>query len=284
MSYKATVLDVMIASPSDVTRERELIREIVHEWNATHSRKSRIVLSPVSWETHSSPKMGEEAQQIINKQVVEFCDLLVAVFWTRLGSPTANHPSGTVEEINEIVAAGKPAMIYFSSLPVEPESIDREQYDNVVAFRNDCEAKGLIERYDSIESFGKKFRRQLAQTIQRYFSDSAEIEGEEGEEVPDGYLRATLSEEAATLILEAAADSSGSLMCLRSMGGLQISTNNKTLNEFGNARSEAIWQGAVDELIDLGLIADRGYKGEVFRVTREGYDAADQIRKARSEG
>ena len=31
------------------------------------SAKTKIVLEPVGWETHSSPEMGDRAQEIINK-------------------------------------------------------------------------------------------------------------------------------------------------------------------------------------------------------------------------
>ncbi|WP_198391594.1 hypothetical protein [Burkholderia ubonensis] len=58
MSYQATVYKVMIASPGDVAAERNIIREILNEWNTVHSEKMKIVLLPVGWETHSSPEMG----------------------------------------------------------------------------------------------------------------------------------------------------------------------------------------------------------------------------------
>lgn len=71
--------------------------------------------------------MGDRPQAIINKQLLEQSDLLVAVFWTRLGSPTGATNSGTVEEIEEHLAAKKPTMLYFSSAPVRPDSVDNEQ-------------------------------------------------------------------------------------------------------------------------------------------------------------
>ncbi len=42
--------------------------------------------------------------------------------------------------------------------------------------------------------------------------------------------------------------------------------------------AEAIWQGALEELLENDLLADRGYKGEVFQVTREGYALADRLK------
>ena len=37
MTYNASVIRVMIASPSDAASERQMIRDIIHEWNAIHS-------------------------------------------------------------------------------------------------------------------------------------------------------------------------------------------------------------------------------------------------------
>ncbi|HEX4117404.1 MAG TPA: hypothetical protein VHX99_01265, partial [Rhizomicrobium sp.] len=97
MTYQATVINVMIASPNDVASERRLIKEVVQEWNAIHAQHRGLVLMPLGWETHSSPELGERPQGIINKQILKDCDLLIAVFWTRLGSPTGKSESGTVE-------------------------------------------------------------------------------------------------------------------------------------------------------------------------------------------
>ena len=167
MSFSATVYKVMIASPSDVPDEREIIRDVVHEWNAVHAEHHHAILIPAGWETHSSPAMGERPQGIINKQVLADCDLLIAAFWTRLGSPTGKAPSGTVEEIQEHLAAGKPAMLYFSTAPVRLGSVDNEQYKALETFKKECYAKGLIDTYDSLEEFRRKLVRQLAHTMLR---------------------------------------------------------------------------------------------------------------------
>ena len=50
MSYYARIFKVMIASPSDVTRERNIIRKVLYEWNAINSDSRKIVLLPVGWE------------------------------------------------------------------------------------------------------------------------------------------------------------------------------------------------------------------------------------------
>src|SRR5258708_4201917 len=138
MSYIAQVLKIMIASPGDVAAERNVIRDVVHDWNATHSEERAQVLLPIGWETHSAPEMGDRPQEIINRQLLRGCDLLIAVFWTRIGSPTGKADSGTVEEIEEHIAAGKPAMVYFSGAPVHLESVQAEQYAALKQFRESC--------------------------------------------------------------------------------------------------------------------------------------------------
>src|SRR4051812_41832398 len=117
MPYDAKVIKVFIASPGDVSTERQIIRDAINEWNTIHSEDKRVFLTAVGWETHAAPAMGERPQGIINSQILAGCDLLVAVFWTRLGSPTGKATSGTVEEIEAHVSSGKPAMLYFSSAP-----------------------------------------------------------------------------------------------------------------------------------------------------------------------
>ncbi len=87
------------------------------------------------------------------------------------------------------------------------------------------------------------------------------------------------SEAARELLLEAAKDKNGTIMNLGTLGGRMIQTNSRGFVERGDARSEARWKGAIDELRNLGLIADRGYKGEVFSVTDIGYRLADHLRQ-----
>jgi len=90
MTYKATVVPVMIASPGDVAEEREITRSVIHDWNDVNSQRSKVMLAAVGWDSHSSPELGERPQELINKRILKDCHILVGVFWTRLGTPTGN--------------------------------------------------------------------------------------------------------------------------------------------------------------------------------------------------
>ena len=87
-----------------------------------------------------------------------------------------------------------------------------------------------------------------------------------------------LGDEARTLLVEAATDPRGIVMRVHHLGGLSVQTNGKQLLENSNPRSEARWEAAIRELEQLGFIEDNGYKGEIYRVTNEGYRAADLLR------
>ena len=275
MSYNATVLKVMIASPSDVENERRIAREVIQEWNFVNSEDRSIVLMPVGWETHSSPSMGARPQEIVNKQVLSDCDLLIAIFWTRIGTPTGESASGTVEEINEHIGAGKPAMIYFSSAPVVPESVDSQQYSALREFRDDLKGRGLVESYSTLSEFHNKLSRQLAQTIIRDFTDS--LEETAAPSAPVEPAKRLISDDAAELLISAVQDGNGTIMSLLSFGGLTIQAGNKQFVERGNPRSEAQWRKALEELVQHDCMRDRSKKGEIFEVTADGYDVADGL-------
>lgn len=268
----------MIASPNDVASERGIVRDVVYEWNAINSGSRRLVLLPVGWETHSSPEMGAHPQSIINKQVLNRCDLLVGVFWTRIGTPTERHLSGSVEEIEEHLAAGKPAMLYFSSQPVVLDSVDSDQVQRLKKFKESCLSRGLCEVYDSYSDFKEKFYRQLQLKVNDHpMFQTAEEKAPHSAVVASGTKLPTLSSEARILLKEASQDSGGTVLRVRTLDGTSIETNSKNFTQGAEQREVAKWEYALRQLISEKLVIDAGRKGEVFEITNLGYQVADMI-------
>jgi hypothetical protein len=278
MPFDAKVISIMIAGPSDVGTELRNVSDVIHNWNDMHAHDRRIVLLPLNWKSHAWPEMGDRPQAIIDRQVLSLSDLLVAVFWTRIGTPTGKAVSGTVEEIEEHVAAGKQTMLYFSNAPVHLNTVDEEQVRAVREFRNKCEPKGIVESYSSVSEFREQFSRQLTLTIIRKFKQFSTTEAEI-EEIARQVELPALSAEAQQLLLEGTADPNGTVMCFTVMEGLIVSTNNKTFSEPGNPRREAVWKAAVAELENLRLIHPLGYERQVFSITHEGYKLSDRLRQ-----
>jgi hypothetical protein len=86
-----------------------------------------------------------------------------------------------------------------------------------------------------------------------------------------------LTDEAKQLLMEAANDQKGMITKVRAKSGLTVQTNGINFADQGNPRSEALWEQAIDLLVAKGLIVDVGYKGEIFRITADGYQVADHL-------
>lgn len=174
MSYKATIYRVLISTPSDVTQELKAIPEVFSAWNAINSPKSGKYLEPVHWRSHSYLSAGDRPQSILNAQIVDDSDLLVAVFWTRLGTPTGDFASGSVEEIERFISAKKPVLVYFSSQPVVPESIDTEQYQKLIEYKTLVKEKALYAEYGSIWDFREQLSRHITKLMHGMESDASQ--------------------------------------------------------------------------------------------------------------
>lgn len=276
MSYNATVFKVMIASPGDILEEKEIIRKVLHEWNDIHSEMRKIVLLPVAWDTHSSPDMGDRPQAIINRQLKD-CDLLVGVFWTRIGTATGEYPSGTVEEIEEHIKKRKPAMLYFSSKTVRLDDVDHDQYSELKKFKESCVSRGVYETYSDIDEFKDDFNRHLQLKLNEpYFTElpqSSDTESVAESTIPK---MPKLSREAQILLKEATRH--GYIIRSETMSGYYIASNDKKIATADDPRKQATWEGAIEELEKFRLIKDQGSKREVFRVTRDGFEIADSIK------
>ncbi|MER9891871.1 DUF4062 domain-containing protein [Mesorhizobium sp. M0119] len=161
MSFNATTLKVLIASPSDLTEERDAAEAAIHDWNALNAEAQGIVLLPVRWETHVFPQAGNRPQASINAQIVDGADTLVGLFWTRIGSNTGVAISGTVEEIDRFVATGRPSMIYFSQRPVNPATINVTQLASLKDFQAQTYGKALTGEFQSPTEFRHLLFRHL---------------------------------------------------------------------------------------------------------------------------
>jgi hypothetical protein len=124
MSFRAEIYRVFIASPSDLMEERQVATEAINEWNSQHAVAESVVLLPVKWEIHATPRSGVRPQEAINSELLQSSDILVGMFWTKLGSNTGVAESGTVEEIDQFVAAGnQPCSTFHAVLSIQMRSI-----------------------------------------------------------------------------------------------------------------------------------------------------------------
>jgi hypothetical protein len=231
-----------------------------------------MLLLPVGWETDVAPEMGDHPQAIINQRLLQDADFLVGIFWTRLGTPTASYASGAVEEIETHLAAGKPAMLYFSAAPAALDALDPDQHRALKAFKDACRSRGLCETYLDAADFRRKFSKQLQIAMNTDsiapFAEAAPSQAKSPQ---------ALSTEAARMLKAASLDGGGAIYRMMYGGGAEFQANGVVFNADSSARTIALWESAIEELELQGLVKAAGTAREVFEVTRTGFAAADAI-------
>ena len=151
MVTEAKIIRVVIASPGDVATERDSIPKLFNRWNKAKS-KDQVQIHPEMWESGTVPEFGDHPQHAINRQIIDQGDLLVALFWQKIGSPTPTAKSGTIEEIREFIRAkgGRRVMVYFCKrhVALSPDEIDHEAIQLLKEFKNEIRNNCLYAEFD----------------------------------------------------------------------------------------------------------------------------------------
>jgi Domain of unknown function (DUF4062) len=131
------ILNVFLASPSDVEAERAAAEEVVNSINQIIGRQLRWQIDLLKWED-VTPGFGRP-QEIINP-MVDSCDLFIGLLWKWWGQPTGRYSSGFEEEFERAKARrhvhGQPEIWLFFKT-VDPETIKDfgPQLTRVLEFR-----------------------------------------------------------------------------------------------------------------------------------------------------
>ena len=161
MPQNVTQYDLLISCPGDIKEEIEVINRTVQKFNDQFSDTLGISIRTRHWSKNSYPQSGGKPQALLNEQFVKKCDAAVALFWTRFGTPTDEYGSGTEEEIEIMLDAGKQVFLYFSDKPIPPSETDWEGYQKVQAFKQ--KYNGIYFSYCTAEDFESSFYAHLTQ-------------------------------------------------------------------------------------------------------------------------
>ncbi|TFW11520.1 hypothetical protein E4L96_20925 [Massilia arenosa] len=164
---------LLVASPSDVGEERRVVEDVVSQLNSQWSRSLGLRIDTVKWENSTHPEFGEYPQAVINEQIGDDFDILVGIFWTRIGSPTPQARSGTVEEIERALKRRKDTggvpevMLYFKTAQISPK-VDISQLAAVQQFQASIgDLGGLYFEFESLSDFESSLRAHLAAVAQK---------------------------------------------------------------------------------------------------------------------
>lgn len=182
MVRSVKVIDVFVASPSDVAEERDRLESAIRELNEQWSSRLNVEFNLVRWETHSYPGFGEDAQDVINRELPGPFDVFVGIMWARAGTPTERADSGTIEEFERSYEQWKAdpdsirLLMYFKKADVPWDQIDPDQIKLVSAFEASLPAKGGFSwSFNNPDEFEALARKHLTRILQE-FSDKPTLQ------------------------------------------------------------------------------------------------------------
>jgi len=175
MPRSETVLQVLVASPSDVSEEREILETVITELNRTWSKTLGVRLELIRWETTTHPAIGSDAQSVINAQIGDDYDVFIGIIWGRIGSETPRSESGTLEEFERAHSRWKAdpqtleIMFYFKDAPIRPSDSDGAQINKVQQFKRSLGEKGGYHwTFEDPANFESSVRAHLSSVAQRW--------------------------------------------------------------------------------------------------------------------
>ena len=171
MPYNATVIQVLLSSPSDLPdRHKKQIEQAIHQWNVEYSKTFSILFTCTDWKTGAAPNTGLDAQGIINEQIVDDSDAAIVILTDKLGTPTASgYPSGTAEEIDRMVKAGKLVSVLINNESRPPLHADAlTEKAKLEEFVNGLRENALTEEYEDILQLNNMISRILVLWSKKY--------------------------------------------------------------------------------------------------------------------
>ena len=200
MSRSEEVLSIFLASPGDVGEERTRVGEVISNWNRAWSRHFGLRLELLRWEDDSYPDIGDDAQDVINRQIPADWDIFIGVMWSRLGTPTSRAGSGTQEEYERALARHRTAsavsiLFYFKDAAIPPSKIDTNQLKLVQDFKKSVQSAGLLTwDFSDTDQFEKFVELHIAKHVQDWRKTKAIPDGLATQSAPTDSLSGTAND------------------------------------------------------------------------------------------
>ncbi len=145
-----------------------MAKEIVEKWNQLNAETRGLWVKHHHWLTDVYPDLAKRAQDVPNRQIIDPAKIVVAIFWSRFGTPTGIADSGTQEEILRAAGQGKKVMVYFSDLEPKPADADARQLDLLWQFRRSLCPRGIGWSFNSRTKFRELFENHLALALNAF--------------------------------------------------------------------------------------------------------------------
>lgn len=165
--FNANVYTIMLGAPSGMEDELHCAEEVIRSWNNYNADTRNTVILTLHWLSNTYPATGGSGQDIINKQLVDKSDMLWCFFSNKLGTPTSNAESGTVEEIQRHIDTGKNVMVFFDANPSANTSEGLAELKRVIDFKKSFKDYSLYSEYSGLQDLKDK----LTGALGRYMNE-----------------------------------------------------------------------------------------------------------------
>jgi len=168
-------LTAFISTPKDVSREREIAKQVVERINLTCKETLGLEMEIISWDQlpPAATKLPKERIQDVLDQYVAKCNIFILILYKRYGTKEEGHSkSNTEREVDiavDLLKREKKIMFlsYFRKLP--PSDDYGPQESRVRALRKRLEKMGIwYKEYETTEEFEHSLLHDLYRTVLSY--------------------------------------------------------------------------------------------------------------------
>jgi hypothetical protein len=175
-------VEIFISSPSDVGKERQIIKDAIRRLDKLPSINSKYALRPLAYEDIVPPESGDYAQGIVDQYMLSTdCYLVICVFWTRMGTAFSlkdgrRFNSGTEYEYlsayESQLARDRPRILLYRNLLPNPNA-DPEQKALVDQFFQQFEGsppklKGLYKTFTDYDEFAEMVFQHIVTVLEEH--------------------------------------------------------------------------------------------------------------------
>jgi LuxR family glucitol operon transcriptional activator len=195
MSQLVKQLRVFLASPGDVTEERQIAIEILERLQSDPAFRDRIAIQAVAWDKRGAapPMLANLTPQDAISQGLPLpcdCDIVIVIFWSRIGTPLPPQykraddtffRSGTEWEFENAVNGcrnkGRPSVLLYrrmEKLQISPDDAQaQEKFSQYMAVQSFFDAfittggvmKGGYNQYQTVRDFKEALEGHLRQLL-----------------------------------------------------------------------------------------------------------------------
>lgn len=275
--FTGRVYRIMIGCPSDVKKEVDIAKEVIINWTDIHAEANGMVLLPLHWSSNSYPVLGQHSQKELDKQLVNKSDMLVCIFAAKVGTPTDTAESGSIEEIEEHVKAGKPVMLFFRK-QVDITNLNPVEVTKLNDFKRRMQDKGVYNEFENEEDF----RDRLSKKLQLFVNDNwLKQTVDENLEQEDKEVFGETELEIFSKWANEGYDQQ--YMALWTRNGLEVHFGYNNGYTFQRGEALAAFEDYMKRLINAGYIEIDHYdvknKQNIYKITMRGYRFAKTLVK-----